>query len=258
MLKNGSRSSLWALVGPDYPFASCYASKALPRFSSSSVPIFHGIPARAISISVRWKYFAACDGAHSDVREALGVRTNGLGALDEHYIYVYFQANWNELIALRLSSPETTALPHRCRSSYWTSRNNSLDSPVRVCRTFGSSSAASASPLSICSTAVSSCLSGLPVRLGKRQQLRFPPLGIDLAVWRIAADGDVLDLEDGWRAKLEMSPEGAVLVRPDGFVAWRTNTLPTNPERKLVHVLSSILFRSMAHQARPTAAMRSP
>ena len=77
-------------------------------------------------------------------------------------------------------------------------------------------------------------------------------------MWRIAADGDVLDLEDGWRAKLEVSPEGAVLVRPDGFVAWRTSTLPTNPERKLVDVLSSILFRSMADQARPTAALRSP
>jgi hypothetical protein len=47
---------------------------------------------------IRADYLAACDGTHSDVREALGVKTNGLGALDEHYIYVYFGANWSELI----------------------------------------------------------------------------------------------------------------------------------------------------------------
>jgi putative polyketide hydroxylase len=47
---------------------------------------------------IRADYLAACDGTHSDVREALGVKTNGLGALDEHYIYVYFRANWSELI----------------------------------------------------------------------------------------------------------------------------------------------------------------
>jgi len=49
---------------------------------------------------IRADYLAACDGTHSDVREALGVKTNGLGALDGHYIYiyVYFRANWSELI----------------------------------------------------------------------------------------------------------------------------------------------------------------
>jgi putative polyketide hydroxylase len=43
-----------------------------------------------------------------------------------------------------------------------------------------------------------------------------------------------------------MSPEGAVLVRPDGFVAWRTRTLPSNPERSLEQVISSILCRLVA------------
>ena len=64
--------------------------------------------------------------------------------------------------------------------------------------------------------------------------------GIELVAYRLAADGDLLDREDGWRTKLGMSAAGAVLVRPDGFVAWR-GTLPINPERKFGQVLSAIL-----------------
>ena len=43
-------------------------------------------------------YLAACDGAHSHIRDALAIRAEGLGELDEHYIFVYFRANWSELI----------------------------------------------------------------------------------------------------------------------------------------------------------------
>jgi putative polyketide hydroxylase len=41
-------------------------------------------------------------------------------------------------------------------------------------------------------------------------------------------------------------PEGAVLVRPDGFVAWRMSAPPTNPESLLARVLATILCRSDA------------
>jgi putative polyketide hydroxylase len=71
-------------------------------------------------------------------------------------------------------------------------------------------------------------------------------LGIDLVAYRLGADGDLLDLEDGWQTNMGMSAKGAVLVRPDGFVAWRTSTLPASPERKLAQVISSILCRSTA------------
>ncbi len=64
-------------------------------------------------------------------------------------------------------------------------------------------------------------------------------LGIDMAVY-----GDLLDLENGWQTKMGMSAEGAMLLRPDGFVAWRTRTLPSSPESRLEQVLSSILCRS--------------
>ena len=83
-------------------------------------------------------------------------------------------------------------------------------------------------------------------------------LGIELAAYRLGTDGDLLDLEDGWRAKLGMPAEGALLVRPDGFVAWRTRTLPANPEQRLEQALSAILCRSAAGQPLQSAEVVRP
>lgn len=71
-------------------------------------------------------------------------------------------------------------------------------------------------------------------------------LGIELMAYRIAPDADLLDLENSWTARMGVSSEGAVLVRPDGFVAWRTSTLTTSSEPLLEQVLSHILCRSIA------------
>jgi putative polyketide hydroxylase len=68
--------------------------------------------------------------------------------------------------------------------------------------------------------------------------------GISLSAYRIGPDADLLDLESGWQTKMGMSAEGTVLVRPDGFVAWRSSTLTTSPESLLEQVLSRILCRS--------------
>jgi hypothetical protein len=76
-------------------------------------------------------------------------------------------------------------------------------------------------------------------------------LGMELAAYRLGADGDLVDLDDGWQVKLGMSHEGAVLVRPDGFVAWRTHTLPSSPEGSLEQVISSILCRQSRRQMGP-------
>lgn len=40
-----------------------------------------------------------------------------------------------------------------------------------------------------------------------------------------------------------LSPEGATLVRPDGFVAWRSASLAGDPERELIRVVGGILAR---------------
>jgi putative polyketide hydroxylase len=67
-------------------------------------------------------------------------------------------------------------------------------------------------------------------------------LGIKLAAYRIGPDADLLDLEQGWPEKLGVEAAGAVLIRPDGFVAWRTDSLTTTPQPSLEQVLASILF----------------
>jgi putative polyketide hydroxylase len=47
-----------------------------------------------------------------------------------------------------------------------------------------------------------------------------------------------------WAEKHGTTPEGAVLVRPDGFVAWRAEGRVADPEAALREVLASLLCRS--------------
>ncbi len=68
--------------------------------------------------------------------------------------------------------------------------------------------------------------------------------GIKLAAYHVGPDGDLLDVENAWQTRMGVPSEGAVLVRPDGFVAWSTDTLPTSPESLLAQVLATILCRS--------------
>ncbi|HEY6257033.1 MAG TPA: FAD-dependent monooxygenase [Xanthobacteraceae bacterium] len=69
-------------------------------------------------------------------------------------------------------------------------------------------------------------------------------LGIALSAYRVGAEGDLIDLEHGWQTKMGVPDEGAVLVRPDGFVAWRSRTVTADPSSSLVEVLSQVLCRS--------------
>lgn len=48
-------------------------------------------------------------------------------------------------------------------------------------------------------------------------------LGVPLRSYRIGPAGkaDLVDVEDEWETRYEAGTDGAVLVRPDGFVAWR-------------------------------------
>src|SRR6185312_6431486 len=48
---------------------------------------------------VRSDYLVAADGAHSHIRGALGIPSQGVGELPEYFIFVYFRAPWQELIA---------------------------------------------------------------------------------------------------------------------------------------------------------------
>ncbi|MGD1256627.1 FAD-dependent monooxygenase [Mycobacterium seoulense] len=48
---------------------------------------------------------------------------------------------------------------------------------------------------------------------------------------------------DEWAAVTGLAPEGAILVRPDDFVGWRMEALPTDPEGELRQALTAILGR---------------
>lgn len=53
----------------------------------------------------------------------------------------------------------------------------------------------------------------------------------------------VLDHEAAWRRVYRAGPDAAVLVRPDGFVAWRTEEVGTDPAGTLRGVLAAQLAR---------------
>jgi 2,4-dichlorophenol 6-monooxygenase len=61
-------------------------------------------------------------------------------------------------------------------------------------------------------------------------------------------DADLRDPADAWPALSEVDRTGAVLVRPDGHVAWRTHGLPDMPGEALDAALHRLL--SLTHMAR--------
>jgi hypothetical protein len=46
---------------------------------------------------------------------------------------------------------------------------------------------------------------------------------------------------NGWLSATRLQPDGALLVRPDAFVAWRTESLPADPIAELGRVLTAVL-----------------
>ena len=66
-------------------------------------------------------------------------------------------------------------------------------------------------------------------------------LGVPLGFHRIGAD--LVDVAGPFGDAYRLGPAGAVLVRPDGFVAWRHPGGTAEPEEALAHVLAAILAR---------------
>lgn len=78
-------------------------------------------------------------------------------------------------------------------------------------------------------------------------------LGINMvAAYRIGDGGDLRDPENGWPQRMGVSLDGAVLVRPDSFVAWRSKQ-PMSTPHQLEQVLSRILCRSTTPLSTPTS-----
>jgi 2-polyprenyl-6-methoxyphenol hydroxylase-like FAD-dependent oxidoreductase len=69
-------------------------------------------------------------------------------------------------------------------------------------------------------------------------------LGIPVETHRVGGDGDLGAGDGRFEEVYGTGAEGAVLVRPDGFVAWRAAGAGDDPERVLGDVLGRILARS--------------
>jgi 2,4-dichlorophenol 6-monooxygenase len=68
-------------------------------------------------------------------------------------------------------------------------------------------------------------------------------LGVEVAAVVIGPGRDVTDLYFDWERLREVAEDGAVLVRPDKHVGWRSHRLPADPEAALRGAVSAILNR---------------
>jgi len=58
-------------------------------------------------------------------------------------------------------------------------------------------------------------------------------ISLPLITYKIASDGDLIDAENTWHNVYEISTDGAVLVRPDGHIAWRSTFMMDDPRKEL-------------------------
>jgi hypothetical protein len=59
----------------------------------------------------------------------------------------------------------------------------------------------------------------------------------------LSRDGDLRDILNRWLPAYSVGEDGAVLVRPDGFIAWRSRSAAADPERTLRAVLDRLSAR---------------
>ncbi|HDV5785648.1 TPA: FAD-dependent monooxygenase [Legionella pneumophila] len=67
-------------------------------------------------------------------------------------------------------------------------------------------------------------------------------LPFTLMVYKISADGDLIDPDNVWHDTYCVTKSGAVMIRPDGHVAWRSISMASNPKIELESCLKTILF----------------
>lgn len=65
--------------------------------------------------------------------------------------------------------------------------------------------------------------------------------GINLSAYGIGKHAAFIDTENKWKERMGVTQSGAVLVRPDSFIAWRAKTLASDPQGILKDVLQRIL-----------------
>lgn len=67
--------------------------------------------------------------------------------------------------------------------------------------------------------------------------------GPPLVAYIVGEQGEISDPDGNWQDVYGVDTDGAVLVRPDGYVAWRSRNGVSNPEGALRAVIESLLDR---------------
>jgi putative polyketide hydroxylase len=70
-------------------------------------------------------------------------------------------------------------------------------------------------------------------------------LGLPIGYRRIGATGELQDPKQAWGTSYGVSDGGAVLIRPDGHVAWRAPAGVRDPVAELTDVLTRVLARGV-------------
>jgi len=68
-------------------------------------------------------------------------------------------------------------------------------------------------------------------------------LAIPLKVYRVADGGDLISPDNSWYDIYEITKKGAVLVRPDGHVAWRSKLMADNCKAELEGYFKKLLWK---------------
>ncbi|PKR82614.1 FAD-dependent monooxygenase [Heyndrickxia camelliae] len=68
-------------------------------------------------------------------------------------------------------------------------------------------------------------------------------IGVPIDTYSIHSKGNLKDINNDWKSHYGISEEGAVLVRPDGFVGWRSINGKENPKQALKLALSQLLCK---------------
>jgi 2,4-dichlorophenol 6-monooxygenase len=69
-------------------------------------------------------------------------------------------------------------------------------------------------------------------------------LGVPLKAVVIGPGREITDIYLAWTRLREVAEDGAILVRPDKHIGWRSVNMPANPERALHAAMSSLLGRA--------------
>ena len=76
---------------------------------------------------------------------------------------------------------------------------------------------------------------------------------VPLTVQVIGPEGNLRDIDSNWSETYGIDPDGALLIRPDGFVAWRQCGMVSDHQTELNNVISQILGHSPSHLQRDTS-----